>query len=129
MHRLGFSDSLLIFSEHRQFFERSEEDIIDYLSKSAPEYRTAVEVNSIDDAKRWITSGAEIIQLNQFSAYEVAVCKQIIHWDKLTTKLAVYSDITRRNINDYVSAGADILVTAAPYYAKPKKIATVFEQH
>ncbi len=126
MHRLGFSDSLLIFSEHRQFFNRSEEEIIEFLSKSAPEYRTAVEVTSIDDAKRWIRSGAEIIQLNQFSSYDVAVCKQFIHWEKHKTKLAVYSDITVRNISDYVAAGADILVTAAPYYAKPKRITTSF---
>ncbi|MCE0495967.1 ModD protein [Vibrio salinus] len=126
MHRLGFSDSLLIFSEHRQFLERTEEEIIEFLSNSAPEYRTAVEVSSIDDAKRWIRSGAEIIQLNQFSPYDVAVCRQCIHWEKHKTKLAVYSDVTLRNVSDYVSAGADILVTAAPYYAQPKKISTLF---
>ncbi|MDC0609402.1 ModD protein [Vibrio sp.] len=124
MHRLGFSDSLLIFSEHRQFFNRTEQEVINYLSHSAPEYRTSVEVHSIDEAKRWIRSGAEIIQLNQFSAYDVAVCKQFVNWEGFKTKLAVYTDITLRNVSDFVSSGADILVTSTPYYAQPKRIKT-----
>ncbi|MDC0610287.1 ModD protein [Vibrio sp.] len=128
MHRLGLSETILVFAEHRQFINyKNPKDMLDYLHKSSPEHKVVLEVHSVEDAKMWIEAGVEVLQLDKFSIDQVTECK--IHCQNIysTTRLAIAGGVNPGNVAQYAEAGADLIVTSAPYYAKPKDIKVVFE--
>lgn len=53
-HRLGLSETILIFAEHRAFLDRqSAAETIDRAHRTAPEKKIVVEVSSLDEALTW----------------------------------------------------------------------------
>ena len=65
MHRLGLSETILLFAEHRQFLVQSPEALLHSLQLRAPEQRRVVEVHDLADAKRWAQAGAEVLQMDK----------------------------------------------------------------
>ena len=74
IHRLGLSETLLLFAEHRQFIQESPEQIVQRLKIRAPEQRRVVEVHDLADAKCWAQAGAEVLQMDKFTPAQVAEC-------------------------------------------------------
>nr|WP_321238189.1 ModD protein [uncultured Tolumonas sp.] len=126
MHRLGLSETLLLFAEHRQFLTNSPEAILQQLKIKAPEHRRVVEVHDLNDAKRWASAGAEVLQMDKFSLADVRACHAYCQENNLPVILAVAGGVNVNNAADYVSAGADLLVTSAPYHAEPKDVQVTF---
>lgn len=127
MHRLGLSESLLVFAEHRQFGEQSPEALLNYLRGRAPEQRRVVEVQQLKEAFRWAQAGAEVLQMDKFTPEQVRLCADFCAGHQLPTVLAVAGGIQAHNAQAYVKAGAQLLVTSAPYYALPKDVQVRFE--
>jgi len=128
MHRLGLSETILVFSEHRQFNQMSPKEMLTYLNKSAPENKVVLEVHSVEDAKRWIEAGVDVLQLDKFTQQDVLECNEHIKVMGSSTRMAIAGGVNQKNVAEYVAAGADIIVTSSPYYAKPKDIKVVFER-
>ncbi len=128
MHRLGLSESILVFAEHRQFMNKSPKEMLTHLSKVSPEHKVVLEVHSVNDAKTWIEAGVDVLQLDKFSVEDVAECKLLCQNINGSTRLAIAGGVNQNNVGKYVAAGADIIVTSAPYYAKPKDIKVIFEE-
>lgn len=125
VHRLGLSDTIMLFDEHRPFI-RAPNDlkaIVARLKEYAPERAVMVEVKSEADAFAAAHALADVVQLEKFGLEAVArVVRGIEKRADGRPVIAAAGGINAQNAGDYARAGADTLVTSAPFYAKPVEI-------
>ncbi|CAN5208926.1 ModD protein [soil metagenome] len=128
MHRLGLSETLLVFAEHRLFLSAAPAQTITQLRRVQPEKKIIVEVADLDEAQRWAEAGADVLQLEKFTPEAVAACRQAIDVLPAASRplLAAAGGVRADNAAAYVAAGADLLVTSAPYTAPPKDVQVNF---
>ena len=126
MHRHGLSDSLLLFPEHRVFVDGHMDETVGRLRRFQPEKRLVVEVNSLQEALVMAESGAEVLQLERFTPDAVRQCKLTLHKSHLHPMLAVAGGVNAANAVAYADAGADVLVSSAPYQAPPRDVEVRF---
>lgn len=128
LHRLGLSETILVFAEHRLFLNESPVQTIERLRRAQPEKKLAVEVANVNEALVWAQAGAEVLQLEKFTPEAVAACRLAVAEIQLPTRplLAAAGGIHANNAAAYVAAGADFLVTSAPYWAPPRDVQVVF---
>ena len=126
MHRLGLSETLLVFEEHRLFVDETPAQTIFRLQRAEPEKKIVVEVADAAEAMLWARAGADVLQLEKFTPEQVAVCRGLIDAECARVKLAATGGVHAGNAAAYVVAGADILVTSAPYYAPPRDVKVMF---
>jgi molybdenum transport protein len=123
-HRLGLSETILIFAEHRSFLDKATpRQVITLARREAAEKKIVVEVGSLDEALIWSEAGADVIQTEKFSPDLVAALKKQLDGAPHPPLLAAAGGINASNAQSYAAAGADILVTSAPYWAKPLDVA------
>jgi molybdenum transport protein len=119
-HRLGLSETILVFDEHRQFLAGvAPREIVASLRHGAPEKKIVIEVATASEALTWAQAGADVLQTEKFSVDEVAATIGQLRQTGFTGLLAAAGGINAQNAAAYAQAGADILVTSAPYAAKP----------
>lgn len=126
MHRLGLSESLLVFPEHRVFLpvELAAAEIAK-LAAAQPEKRLVVEVGSEEEALAMARAGAQVIQLERFTPEALAALRgqlRQLGQEGRQVLLAPAGGVTLVNALDYARAGADLLVTSAPYLAPPADV-------
>lgn len=123
MHRLGLSETLLLFAEHRAFI--AEEELLPTLLRlkgANPEKKLVAEVVSLAEALRLAAYGVDVLQLEKFSPDEVGQCRDALAAAGWSPLLAAAGGVTVANAVAYVAAGADLLVTSAPYFARPADV-------
>ncbi|QIK38568.1 ModD protein [Caldichromatium japonicum] len=125
MHRLGLSETLLVFAEHRLFLDEAPAATVARLKRAEPEKKIVIEVANIDEARCWMEAGADVLQLEKFSPEQVAACRRASA-DFSRVLLAAAGGIHAGNAADYAAAGADLLVTSAPYTAPPRDVQVTF---
>lgn len=113
IHINELSDTILINENHCDFIggvDKLKEKL--YRNKN-PLTGTKIiaQVNNTEDALKIADSGIDIIQLNYFSAKEIAAVKKEINKYQSEIKLAVKDNITPDNIKEYASSGPDIIVS------------------
>jgi len=121
-HRLGLSDSLLIFPEHRVFLVGALAGHIARLKASSPEKKVVAEAASLEDAVQLAQDGVDILQLEKFSPDAVAEVTRHLADLVHPPLLEVAGGINADNAAAYVRAGARVLVTSSPYWAKPADV-------
>jgi molybdenum transport protein len=126
MHRHGLSDSLLLFPEHRVFVDGHLDDTVGRLRRFQPEKRLVAEVKSLQEALAMAESGADVLQLERFTPEAVRQCKLALHKSHLHPMLAVAGGVNAANAVAYADAGADVLVSSAPYHAPPRDVEVRF---
>jgi len=128
MHRLGLSETLLVFHEHRLYLDEAPARTVARLRRSQPEKKIVVEVGNLDDARLWAEAGADVLQLEKFAPEAVSACRQAVLLSALQRPplLAAAGGVRTDNAAAYVAAGADFLVTSAPYTAPPRDVQVVF---
>ncbi|MDS4068324.1 MAG: ModD protein [Candidatus Competibacter sp.] len=122
-HRLGLSETVLVFPEHRAFL--AEEDPASALARltlACPERKIVVEVNDLDEAVLAAQSGADVVQLEKLPPEMVAAVVARLADMASSVKVAAAGGVKSANAADYARAGVHILVTSAPYFAPPVDI-------
>jgi len=123
MHRLGLSETVLVFPEHRAFLEKVPlTEIVERLRRAAPEKRLVAEVTSFAAAVELAVAGFDVIQAEKFAPAEIATLVARMKamssvWNRPI--VAAAGGINVGNVAAYAQAGADIVVTSSPYLAKP----------
>jgi molybdenum transport protein len=124
IHRLGLSETILIFENHYSFLGG-----LANLEKRISEQKglisgkvIAVEVKKAEDALLVAKTGIDLIQLEGFNLEDIRSIKDEIRKLNTRVKIAVAGSITLDNVEEYASSGADILVTSWPYYGKPSDL-------
>ncbi len=98
-HRLGLSETLLVFAEHRAFLGNEPPgETVKRLQRIWPERQVVVEVA---DVVRWANNRP--------------------------VKIAAAGGVNASNAEAYARAGAHVLVSSAPYNAKPRDVAVSLE--
>ncbi|CCE04011.1 ModD protein [Bradyrhizobium sp. STM 3809] len=123
MHRLGLSETILVFPEHRAFFgETPLADIAERLRRTAPEKRLVIEVTSVEHAVAAAAAGFDVIQAEKFTPADIAALVErmtALATMPLRPIVAAAGGVNALNAAAYAAAGADVLVTSAPYLARP----------
>ena len=121
LHRLGLSESILIFNNHYNFLGG-----LGNLEKRIKEQKRliagktlTVEVKNLADAMLVARAGIDIIQLDQMECREIKTLKKELDTLNPGVKIAVTGNITPENIEEYTKTGADILITSWPYFSGP----------
>jgi molybdenum transport protein len=127
MHRLGLSETILVFPEHLAFVGGETPDsVAARLRRSAPEKKLVLEAATIAEALAAAEAGFDVIQAEKFSPADIALLvKQLATLTKRPI-LAAAGGVNRANAAEYAMAGADILVTSAPYAAPPRDVSVGF---
>jgi molybdenum transport protein len=124
MHRLGLSETILLFPEHRAFLPGGLAEALARLRAEAPERKIVVEVTDAEQALLAATGGADVVQLEKFTPDSVRDVRSML--DRQAPPRAVLAaagGVTAANAAAYAAAGADVLVTSAPYAAPPCDVA------
>ena len=112
IHRLGLSDSILVFDQHRVFTGKDGlAELIGKMSLRNPEKKIAVEAGDKEEAILFAQAGADVIQCERF---EPEALKRVI--PKLRAinpgiKVLAAGGVDASNARDYAAAGTDVLVT------------------
>lgn len=128
-HRLGLSESVLVFAQHVAFLDGEEELWIRLhdLKKQAREKKIAVEVTDRAAAVRAAVAGVDIVQVDKMAPEELRNLVQAVRETSPATIVAAAGGINESNARAYAATGVDLLVTSAMYWGKPADIAVRME--
>jgi molybdenum transport protein len=124
MHRLGLSETVLVFPEHHAFLRDVPlAEVVGRLRRAAPEKKLVIEVTSAETAVEAAVAGFDVVQAEKFTpagiAALVAQLKTLAHVQSRRPIVAAAGGINAGNVAAYAQAGADVVVTSSPYLAKP----------
>ncbi len=117
-HRAGLSETLLVFPEHRVFLDGEPlVEIARRLRRAAPEKKLVIEVKTLDEGIAAVDAGFDVIQTEKFAPQNVAELARYAARRAPRPVIAAAGGVNAGNARAYVEAGADVLVTSAPYLA------------
>jgi molybdenum transport protein len=127
-HRLGLSETILVFAQHRTFTGgASFPTIIDRLRRRVPEKKIVVEADTLAEAVAIADAGADIVQFDKASPAEIAALRRHCATRTPRPLVAAAGGIHAANAADYARAGADVIVTSSPYTARPMDVKVTME--
>jgi molybdenum transport protein len=123
MHRLGLSETILVFPEHRAFLpDDSLANIAARLRLAAPEKKLVIEIGGVEDGIAAAEAGFDVIQAEKFAPAAIA---ELVAGTRALARppiIAAAGGVKEANARDYALAGAHVLVTSAPYSAAPSDV-------
>ena len=126
MHRLGLSETVLVFPEHRAFLNGELlGDSVERLRRAAPEKKLVIEVTTIEAAVVAAGAGFDVIQAEKFSPTGIAaLVARMMAMASMRQRpiVAAAGGIHAGNVAAYAEAGADVVVTSSPYLARPRDV-------
>lgn len=125
-HRLGLSETLLVFPEHRAFLNDPVARISS-LRKAMPEKKLVVEVKSLDAVREVLPAAPDVFQCEKMTPDQIREVVGALADAGSTALVAAAGGVNVQNAAAYASAGAHILVTSAPYWAKPADVKVVID--
>ena len=132
IHRGGTGESILLFANHRHFldFAGTAEDwkrVIASLRAGAPEKKIIVEADTYRQALAILEAEPDIIQLDKCSPPVVAQVVEVRDRCSRTCMISAAGGLTKDNAPSYAAAGAQLLVSSAPYYAAPVDVTVILK--
>jgi molybdenum transport protein len=124
IHRLGLSESILIFDNHYSFLgdlSNLEAKLKEQKNLIADKAIT-IEIKNAEDALKVAKANIDVIILNRFDVKEISNLKDEINKINKNIRLAVSGGITIDNVREYARSGADIIIASWPYYADPSSL-------
>jgi molybdenum transport protein len=128
-HRLGLSETVLIFDEHIRFLDglKNLPEKLAGIRKFTDEKKIEVEVHNLDDALFIAGLAVDIIQVDKMPPGQLAELVVKVRRANPLMKIAVAGGITSDNVGEYAKTGVDIIVTSALYSGKTSDIKVVIE--
>jgi len=120
IHRLGLSETVLVFSQHRDFLrDQPLSALARKLRAMAPEQKLIIEVTSLDEAKAAGEAGFDVIQIDKLSPAKVTEIVSTFAAMTHRPMISATGGINADNAAAYAKTGVDMLVTSAPYFGRP----------
>ena len=128
-HRLGLSESVLVFAQHVAFLGGYEElwSRLPEISNRAKEKKIAVEVTDAVGALAAARAGADMVQVDKLGPEELRALVQTVRNTAPRVLIAAAGGINLENAAAYAATGVDLLVTSAMYWGKPADIRLTME--
>ena len=123
-HRLGLSESLLVFDQHRVFTGGMEGFAarVHAVQQANPEQKLCAEVASPEEALLLARAGIDSIQCERFSRDDLARTVREVRAVSPKTQILAAGGVTIDNARDLAGTGVDVLVTTWVYFGRPQDI-------
>ncbi|HOP40637.1 MAG TPA: ModD protein [Geobacteraceae bacterium] len=123
-HRLGLSETVLIFKHHLVFMEsmRSFFSTIERLRQAIPSTKLVIEVENNDEALMAAEIGFDMIQIDKMPAVDLEKLVMKVRSLSADIKIAAAGGINETNAAEYARTGVDVLVLSSVYSGKPSDI-------
>jgi len=128
-HRLGLSESILVFRQHINFLSGMEElaKNIPKLRQQACEKKFIVEVDNQDDALLLAEAGVDGLQFDNVPPEQLGRYVEEIRKYRSDLLLLGAGGINEGNVIAYAATGIDAIVTTSMYFGRPLDIAVTME--
>lgn len=123
-HRLGLSETILVFKQHTTFLGGLDAFLgtVGDLRAQAPEKKVMVEAETGDEALRIARAGVPVIQIDKMPIPELGRVVKRIREINPAAKVSAAGGINETNVAEYAATGVDIIVLSAVYSGKPADI-------
>jgi molybdenum transport protein len=128
-HRLGLSETVLVFKQHRAFLGGLESFLgtVAGLRVRAREAKIIVEADTGAEALLVALSGADIVQLDKIGPAELADTVTALRKANPQLVISAAGGINEANAAEYAATGVDIIVLSSAYFGKPSDIGVVIQ--
>lgn len=123
-HRLGLSETILVFEQHTVFLEGYDQLLnkLCQLKMQNLEKKIIVEVTSLNEAIQVCQAGADGLQFDKVPYPDLALAVARLRDIKPDLLILGAGGINAENAADYAATGIDAIVTTAVYFGKPTNI-------
>lgn len=123
-HRLGLSETVLVFKQHTAFLGGLEAFLgtVSELRLKSRETKIIVEADTREEALLIAHSGADIVQLDKITPDELAATITAIRTANPNILISAAGGINESNAEEYAATGIDIIVLSSVYFGKPSDI-------
>ncbi|OOF56810.1 ModD protein [Rodentibacter genomosp. 2] len=130
IHRQGISETLLVFTNHRNLLSDSNDwkNIVETLRREAPENKITLEADNFEQFEQMLSAEPDIIQLDKWLPQEVKQALELLQSQQKNILLSVEGGVNKNNVADYAKLGIRLFITSAPYYAPPEDIKVIIEK-
>ena len=130
-HRLGLSESILVFKQHTIFGGGLTESLksVPDLRARAPEQKIIVEADTVDEALIISRAGVDVVQVDKLAPRELKTLVEEIRRIDNRVKISAAGGINAANAEEYAATGVDILVLSSVYYSKPADISVTINPY
>lgn len=122
-HRLGLSETILVFDHHRTFLSTPLAGMVGEIKARACEKKLIVESTSLQDAMEMAEAGVDGIQFDKIEPKVLAGYVAALRAAAPGLIILAAGGVNASNAADYAATGVDGLVTSAMYFGKPADIA------
>ncbi len=129
-HRIGLSETVLIFDEHIRFLGGVEQFIekIPEIKARQREKKIGAECHNHADGIKMTGKGIDFIQLDKFSPEELKIFMKEAKEINPGIVVVAAGNINQSNVAEYASAGPDVIASSFMYHGKPADIRAVIEE-
>ena len=123
-HRLGLSESILVFKQHTAFagglpaFLKT----LPGLRARTPEHKIIVEADTADEALLIARAGVDVLQVDKLPPQELKTLVSAIRGIDSGVKISAAGGINEANAAEYAATGVDLLVLSSVYFGMPADI-------
>lgn len=119
-HRLGLSETILIFKQHLNFLGGTDEliKILESVKSKVCEKKIIAEVENIDEAIKLCKAGIDGLQFDKIPYDELKQYVDILKNINPSIVILAAGGINESNIEEYAKTGVNAIVTTSVYYAK-----------
>lgn len=127
MHRGGTSETVLLFSNHRSFVREPDNwaALVQRLRREVPEKKIVVEVDTMEEAYKALEAKPDVLQLDKFKPDDVRSIVLAAAAKSPPYMISAAGGVHIDNIAEYAATGVDLVVSSAPYYARPADVKVV----
>lgn len=125
LHRLGLSETFLLFENHNNFFSSPSLlfNAVAEACRKLPEKKICVEVKNLESALHFAQAGAHVLQFDKNSPEELKAWIPRIRERHPAIVIAAAGGVNAGNVENYARTGIDLVVTSWIYFGKPADIA------
>ncbi len=130
-HRIGLSDSILVFKQHTVFMGGLDSFLETFteLKAKAPEHKIIVEAESAGDALKIAWAGVDVVQIDKLPPDELSRVVKEIRLARPGIIISAAGGINAENAAAYAATGVNILVLSSVYFGKPADIGVIIHPY
>lgn len=123
-HRLGVSETVLVFEQHRALVGNWDvlQQRLAKVGHAMAEKKCVIEAQSLEEAWAAVAAGADVLQFDKASPEQLRAWCPALRAKYPQVGLLAAGGINASNAADYAATGVDALVTSSLHYAPPADI-------
>ncbi|OPZ85005.1 MAG: putative nicotinate-nucleotide pyrophosphorylase (carboxylating) [Firmicutes bacterium ADurb.Bin419] len=129
-HRLGLSETILIFKQHVNFIGGFEQlpKAVKQIRNNACEKKIIVEVENKAEAILIVEAGVDGLQFDKIPALDLKRIVESIRLINPKMVLIAAGGVNEGNVQEYANTGVDAIATTSTYFGKPADIKVTIER-